>query len=570
MNNTTHKSIISKDSKYLIPVITIVLTLAVTLIITIVTKNFMSSGENANVSVANNQAEEYFYNKNYGNAISEYEKLQAKDGNPMWSVKIAEIYTIKGDYEKSNELLRNAYETRNKLTYSSGKNSLNEDEDAQLLNEIVFGYLMNNEYKKALEYGELFLQDHPENKELLKTMFTVYMANKNNDKAKDIIKNYEAETAKELVIKAKMNKSLDNFDEFLKLLKEAYDKDSEELSIFDAINEASKENKTILLKKISQLEEKNSDENVYKMWKAKIYLNNKDTLSKSEEILNKLEDAESDNNNFKLLKADMYEKMNDSEESQKILQDIIHNAEETFLGTYASALNEYSKGNYDKALNEGKKLIVSDRDYIYSYTKIIPQILSKLNKQDQAEPYFRQALIKESFNINVICDIAEYYNNCKDTNSALYYYTIASEVQPDNAEIYYDIALIKIKNQRKDEAVKLLKTSIKLDDNKAKYHRALGVIYLEDKKNEDALTQIRKAYAIDENDILTLNNAGYYYMIVDKNIDRAIVNLKSAYDGINENTSEEQKQIITDNYNKVKAIYNDNNRVQIPELKLFY
>ena len=98
----------------------------------------------------------------------------------------------------------------------------------------------------------------------------------------------------------------------------------------------------------------------------------------------------------------------------------------------------------------------------------------------------------------------------------------------------------------------------------------MGVIYLEDKKNEDALTQIRKAYAIDENDILTLNNAGYYYMIVDKNIDRAIVNLKSAYDGINENTSEEQKQIITDNYNKVKAIYNDNNRVQIPELKLFY
>lgn len=568
MDNTTHKSIISKDSKYLVPVITIVLTLAVTLIITIATKSIMSGGEKANVSIATNAAEESFYNKNYENAINEYEKLQEKDGSPLWSVKIAQIYSIKGDYEKSNTLLRNAFDTRNKLAYSE-KNSLSEEQDVEILNGIVFGYLMNNEYKKALEYGELFLQDYPENKELLKTMFTTYMANKDNKKAKEIIDIYEAESAKELVIKAKMNNFLGEFDDSLKSLKEAYDKDSEEISIFDAINEAAKENKDILLKKISQLEEKNPDENVYKLWKARIYLNNKNTLSKAEEILSKLEDKEC-NNNFKLLKAYMYKEMDNSEESENILQDIIHNNEGTFIGTYATVLNYYSKENYEKALNESKKLILLDKDYIYSYTKLVPQILSKLNKQEQAEPYFRQALIKESFNVNVICEIAEYYNSYTDTNSALNYYAIASEVQPDNAEIYYNIALVKIKNQRKDEAVKLLKTSIRLDDNKAKYHRALASVYLEDKRNDDALTQIRKAYAIDENDILTLNNAGYYYMMVDHNIDRALTNLKAAYDGISKNTSEEQKQIITDNYEKVKAIYKDTNKVQIPELKLFY
>lgn len=569
MNNTKHKSIISKDSKYLIPVITIVLTLAVTLIITIATKSFMSSGETANVSIATNAAEESFYNKNYENAINEYEKLQEKDGTPIWTVKIAEIYSIKGDYEKSNTLLRNAFDSRNKLAYSN-KDNFSKEQDIEILNGIVFGYLMNNEYKKALEYGELFLQDYPESKELLKTMFTVYMANKENGKAKETINLYKGESAKDLVIKAKMNNSLGNLDESLKILKEAYDKDSEEIRIFDAINEVSKENKNILLKKISKLEEKNPDENVYKLWKARIYLNDKNTLNKAEKILNELEDIESDNNNFKLLKADMYKEMNNNEESQKILQDIIHNNEGTFIGSYATVLNYYIKGSYDKAFNESKKLILLDRDYIYSYTKIVPQILSKLNKQDQAEPYFRQALIKESFNINVICDIAEYYNSYTDTKSALNYYTIASEVQPDNAEIYYNIALIKIKNQRKDEAIKLLKTSINLDDNKAKYHRALGSVYLEDKRYDDALAQIRKAYAIDENDILTLNNAGYYYMIIDHNIDRAMTNLKAAHDGISKNTTEEQKQIITDNYDKVKAIYQDNNKVQIPELKLFY
>lgn len=572
MNDTTQKNNNGlKQSKYLIPVITIILTLVVTLSITVITKSIMSTGEKANVSIADNSAEESFYNKNYEKSINEYEKLQEKDPWPIWTVKMAEIYSIKSDYIKSNELLRNAYDSRNKII-DSNKEKYTKEQDAQLVNEIVFNYLMNNEYKSAMEYGELFLMDYPSDKALIKTMFTVYMANNNMDKAKEILSSYEVdkENAKDLVCFAKMNDLTGNVDEALNLLKEAWDKDADEISIFDAVTEFTRENYSEVLKKVSALETKNPDEAVYTMWKADIYLNNK-KYDKAKELLEKLDDSEADNINFKLLKADMYEKMGDSEECEDILKEIIHNNEEIFIGYYAAVLNEYNNGNYDKALSQSKKLILSDRDYVYGYAALVPQIFSKQEKPDLAEPYFRKALIKEPFNTSLICQIAEYYTSYTDTNNAFSYYTIASELEPKNSEIYYNMALIKIKNQRNDEAVKLLKTSIKLDDNKAKYYRALGSIYLTEKKNDDALDKIRQAYAIDEKDILTLNNAAYYYMLIDNNIDRAMTNIKAAYDGINTSTSEEQKGIITDNYNKIKAIYDDHSRIaQIPELKLFY
>jgi len=60
----------------------------------------------------------------------------------------------------------------------------------QLLAIQIFKAKKSGEYKKALEYGETFLQYYPNDKSLLKTMFTVYIVNGNKDKAKEIVDSY--------------------------------------------------------------------------------------------------------------------------------------------------------------------------------------------------------------------------------------------------------------------------------------------------------------------------------------------------------------------------------------------
>ena len=80
---------------------------------------------------------------------------------------------------------------------------------------------------------------------------------------------------------------------------------------------------------------------------------------------------------------------------------------------------------------------------------------------------------------------------------------------------------------------------------------------------------------INNDDILTLNNAGCYYISVENNISRGYENIKGAYDKISNSTDKETKKYITKNYEKAKALYDKYNndsdaKFEIPDLHLFY
>ena len=173
-----------RKNKYFIPAITMVISLSITIGITVMVKSIVGTNKEE-VSIATNTAEAAFYNRKYDAAIAGYTELQEKEDWPIWNAKIAEIYSVKGDFVKSNEILKKVYETRNKII-DTKKEEMDTiaDKDRELTNYIVFTTLMNGEEKKALEYGEIFLQNYPSDKNLLKTMFTVYMANGNKEKAK--------------------------------------------------------------------------------------------------------------------------------------------------------------------------------------------------------------------------------------------------------------------------------------------------------------------------------------------------------------------------------------------------
>ena len=66
------------------------------------------------------------------------------------------------------------------------------------------------------------------------------------------------------------------------------------------------------------------------------------------------------------------------------------------------------------------------------------------------------------------------------------------------------------------------------------------------------LNSIRKAYSLNENDVLSLNNAACYYVMVDKDIWRGYSNIESAYNDMPSDLDEELKDLITNNYKQLK------------------
>ncbi len=568
-----------KKDRYFTPPVIIVICLSAVMITNVISKSRLETSKDK-LTIAANSAEENFYNDKYDAAIEEYNKYQEKDEWPIWNLKIAEIYSVKGNFADSNELLTKVYLARNKVIDSKKQKNIDnfEAKDRELTNYIVFTSFMNGDYDKALQYGELFLMDYPTDKNLLKTMFTIYMANDKKDKMKEIVDNYpkDDESASDLADLARMNMMMNNLDQGLSLLKDAWHKDKNEVKVFDVITQIAEYNKNDILNKISAIEKKDSSELAYKMWQAEIYSKDKDSAKKANDLISELEDKDVGSINLALIKSNTYQNLGESEKARDVLNEMIKNDQNSFIGYHAMALEDYSDENYDDALKNCEKSISLNKDYADNYGFLMPEIMEKQDKSENAEPYFRTALYKEPFNYNILIKLAEYYGNTvKDSSRALYYYTLASKMNTNDAEVYYNMALIKVANQRQDEAIDLLKKSIAINGKEIKYHRALGTVYLNKEKGEDALKEIKSAYAIDKNDILTLNNAGCYYVAIEGDLSRGLVNFKAAYDGMNDKTSEEDRDIITENYNRVKNLsdaYNKRNgaTLKIPDLKLFY
>jgi len=94
-----------KEKKYFIPTITMIIFLSIAVGITSMLKNIVGTKQ-SDVSIATNSAEVAFYNRKYDIAIAEYTKLQEQEKEwPIWNVKIAEVYSVKGEFVKSNELI---------------------------------------------------------------------------------------------------------------------------------------------------------------------------------------------------------------------------------------------------------------------------------------------------------------------------------------------------------------------------------------------------------------------------------------------------------------------------------
>jgi tetratricopeptide (TPR) repeat protein len=534
------------------------------------------------VTITDNAAEVYFYEGNYDKAISEYLKIYENDNeSPIWYMKISEIYSVKGDIESSRKYIQLAKELREK-NISSNKEILYSDfskKDAEVVNYIVFTELMNKDYEAALSDGEEGLKKYKLDKRIMKTLFTVYMTNGENEKAKQIIDEYPVDKtfAYDIAEHARMRMLVDQWEEGLEELREAWNIDKDEYKIFDIIAQISAFNKDMLLEKISLLSNKYPEESVYKIWLAKIYSMREETSEMAQKLLDEVSNKDVGIIEKVLIEAAVLQNTKQTEQADELINKLIMDYENDYRVLHTAGWFYLQKNELDKAMLYCKKSILKNKNYPDNYGFLMPEILKAMGKSGEGEPYFRTALFKEPYNYNIMLTLANFYwYTTKDSEKALEFFKFAEVVKPNDTEIKYNIALIHLTNQRDDEAVKILQECIKINPAVPKYHRTLGTIYILKGKNAEGIKEIRDAYQSDKEDILTLNNAGCYYITVEGYLERGVVNLKSAFEGINSNVDEYTKKTITDNYNKAKKLLDDynngngNESLKIPEFILFY
>jgi Tfp pilus assembly protein PilF len=544
-------------------------------------KAVFSTADSIIEDIVDNTGEEYFYENKYESSIEEYLNILEKDkDSPIWLMKIAEVYSVKGDIENSESYIYKAKMLQEK-NISSNKEASDKDfakKDAELGNYMTFTELMNKNFSEALTDGETYLQKYPEDKKLQKTMLTVYMANKQNEKAKELINKYplDKQSAYEVAEHSRMMLLLNDWDGGLAKLKEAWYIDRDEYKVFDVIAQIAAYNKDSLLQKVMELSNKFPEEPAYKMWLAKIYSMTEETAELAKTYLDGVGGQDVGEIEKVLIKASILQHTEQVEQANSLISTLISEKEDDYRVLHTAGWFYLQNKEYDKALEYCKKSIILNKNYPDNYGFLMPDILKAMGKSFEGEPYFRTALFKEPYNYNIMLTLANFYwDTTKNSEKALEYFKFAEIVKPDDPEIKYNMALINLANEKMEEAIAFLNSAIEINGATPKYHRTLGTIKMLQGKYDEGIKEIRTAYGADQEDILTLNNAGCYYITVEGYLERGEYNLRKAYEGINSSTDEYSKKTITENYEKVKKLIDDYNNsnggeLKVPELVLFY
>lgn len=549
----------NSKNKYVEPIVVISASCLFVLIMILGIKSFTTVDE---ISITSSSAEYLYYENKYDEAIEEYKKMQEEDNWPIWTVKIANIYSLKGETDTANTLLKEAISKRDKIVKDEGYDKYIE-QDLELINSMLFIFTLNKQYDEAISLGEQYINEYGKNNTILKTLFLAYVANNDLYKAEEVIENYQLDesSAYDISELASMNMLINKGDNGIELLKDAWALDKNELKIYNVLESMYLFDKNSLIN-ILEDKLKESDEDAYKVFLAKAYSMSKDTADKALNIINELDDEESNNIVTDIIKFEINKNLNNIDEASNYLDEAIDKSEainkESYITNYLLSLKSINNDKYDEALIYAKKSINGSSNNSEIYGSLIPQILIKKQDFNAIEAYYRTALEKEPYNYEFIISLADYYANVvSNDNKARYYYELALDVRKDDCSLYLKIVDLDIKEQKFDEAISKLEEAIKIDDENPVYYRTLGALYLEQGMNEDGIELTRKAYAMNEKDSIALNNAGWYYLMVENDIARGYDNIKGAYDDMQASLDEDTKKIIIDNYNNAKKVYEE-------------
>lgn len=547
----------NKKNKYTEPILVITTSCLFVLFMVLLLKGNVTLEE---VNIAKNSAEVMYYNSKYDEAILEYSKIQAEENEewPKYLVKSADIYSLRFEREKSINMLKEAIMKRDKLFREK---EIEDDKDKELINDILFTFNMNEDYSEAISYGEQYINEYGYNNEIVKTLFTSYLANNFTFKAEDIINKYKLDetSAYQLAEVANMNILLNKWDEGLHLLERALAIDKNEIKIYEVIEEVQTFDENMLIESLNNIIEKDSDNENYKIMLAKVYSNNKNTASKGEELINSIKNIENYGSSIYLIKYEIYKNLDDNVKAQDSLKEATERAKEekpeSSYYYYVLGLQEFSLGNLDKALLAAKKSIVSNDKESNVYISLMPKLLSSMEEYKKIEVYLREYIHRNPFSYRTIVKLADYYMAEGSNDKAREFYEMALNIRKDDGKLYYNLVSIDILEENWVNAIEKMNKAIQMCEENSDFYRTLGALYLKNEEYDMGIENTRKAYELNEKDILALSNASWYYINIEKDVDRAYTNIKTAYDEIPVSLDENIKQEISDNYTQIKSAY---------------
>lgn len=530
----------------------------------------LGSGSQGEVySIITNEGDKTYYEGNYDLAINEYNLIQQNEAWPIYSLEVSNIYSIKQDFEKSKSILKESIIIRDRINKENKEkgNLDNKQADENFINKILFIFNMNKEYDETMGLGEQYLIENGLSNKIIKNLYTAYLMQNHIYKAEELLKMFTVEenSAINRAELANMKGLLGDFDGAIELLKEAVNIDPNEILIYDTIEELFVFDSKML---IETLESKNTSEYAYKLLLTKAYSisNSESEINKAKELYLELKKDNKENYILSLIAYSIYNDIEYLEESYKETEN-----KEGYISSYIKALYEYKASNLKAAENEAYKSITLKADYDKSYT-LLADIMNNSADNKGTESYLREALEIKPYSYKVIIKTENFYSNIViDQIKARYYLDMEINIKKDDGELYYKLVKLDLNSEDYENALLNINRSINISPENNNYHRSLGAINFKLENYEDGIESTRYAYDLNGNDVLSLNNAAWFYINVEKDVFRGYENIKSALDDMPLSISEENKKIIMENYNRIKSLSENGTEDYVNlDLKLIY
>ena len=424
--------------------------------------------------------------------------------------------------------------------------------------------LKKNNLDKAIYHLNKTIEEDPENLYLQRELAILYLMQKDNLKALNIVKNIIDKNPGDieaLIMYGRIKQSLKQIDD----AKEAYEKvianDPAQEKIYLILGDIYMEEGDLgkALKIYKQLVNKYPEFYAGYFFIGKIYAEQGKIVDAEKEFLKTL-DLEPDLEGAKFELIKLYKSLGEEQKTIEIYKEILKRNSNNIRAALELGLLYYKNGmikDSDNLFNDLAAKSLSDSEVIREVAQIyldkkkyndaiivIEGMLKSLpgssdihyaagiayaiNDKEIAIAHFKQVPTDSKFYQNAVIQIPFLYRELGKIREAINFLENLIKNVPDKPELMLYLASFYEENEEFYKAEKVLKKAIKIDPKNIEFHFRLGVVYDMWDKKEAAIESMKTVISLDPHNANALNYVGYIYAELGINLDEAESLIKEA------------------------------------------
>ncbi len=176
-----------------------------------------------------------------------------------------------------------------------------------------------------------------------------------------------------------------------------------------------------------------------------------------------------------------------------------------FMNKFIEAANSFKKG---LSLAQDRPKYLKEFNEIPTTYYNAGILYNQIDSVDKAIDYFNLSYSLDSTRVEPLLYISSLYQKKNDTENAKKYIKMAYTKNPRNPDALYFYALF-IKDEKPEEAEKVLNKLIGIEKDKPRGHSLLGEIYIFKKEYKKAIPLLKKAYELDTTNLDNFYNYSF-------------------------------------------------------------